>query len=118
MKNLSKQTHSGIIKREAGEITASQPNKVDMIAKGVTTAVTASAIVQAGRGLAGTLVKSPWVMFGLGVAVGVLSAKYSKEIIALSNQAAEEGKGFIARQKEGLKDMLALDQENADTGEE
>jgi hypothetical protein len=94
----------------------SNSSKVEVIAKGVTTAVAATTIVQTGKGVMSSLAKHPLVMFGLGIAAGYLAHKYRKEIISISSKTAEQGKDFVLRQKENLKDLLAEAQE--DTEEE
>ena len=61
-----------------------------------------------------TLARHPLVMFSLGIAAGYMAHKYRKEIISITNKAAEQGKDFVLRQKENLKDLLAETQEDAE----
>lgn len=78
-----------------------------MIAMGVTTGVVATAIVQTGRGVIGTLSRSPLFMFGVGMIAGYYTHKYRKEIISVSRYSAEQSRDFLVRQKENLKEILA-----------
>ena len=89
-------------------------SKVDVIAKGVATAVTATTIVQTGKGVMATLSKHPLVMFSLGIAAGYLTHKYRKEIISITNKTAEQTKDFILRQKENLKEFLVETPEDSE----
>lgn len=110
MKQLSDGNSFEIIKQE--EETNNPPPKIDMIAKGIVTGVVASTIVQTGRGVIGKLVRNPLVMFGCGVATGYFVHKYRKEIVAVSSQAAEQGKDFLLRQKQGIQNLLKTSEEN------
>lgn len=58
-------------------------------------------------GFMSSLAKHPWLVFGLGVAAGVLIYKYRKEIIGATTEAAEKGKDFVLQQKENLEDLVA-----------
>jgi len=88
-----------------GEVMNETP-KFDMLAKGVATGVAATIIVESGKGAIGTLAKNPFVMFSLGFVTGYYAHKYRKEIISLSNKTAEQGKDFVLRQKESMKNWL------------
>jgi hypothetical protein len=92
----------------------SQSSKVEIIAKGVATAVAATTIVQTGKGVMATLAKHPLVLFSLGIAAGYLTHKYRKEIISLTSKTAGETKEFVLRQKENLKDLIAETQEDVE----
>jgi hypothetical protein len=93
---------------------AGHSSKGEMIAKGVATAVAASTIIQTGKGVMTTLTKHPLVMFGLGLAAGFLVHKYRKEIISITSKTAEQGKDFVLRQKENIKDLIAEAQESSE----
>jgi len=116
MNHISAETHSTPIEPGKGQITmdGGQSSKVEAIAKGVTTAVAATTIVQTGKGVMTTLAKHPLVMFSLGIAAGFLVHKYRKEIIAITSKTAEQSKDFVLRQKENLRDLLAETQESAE----
>jgi hypothetical protein len=113
MNHTSTETHSPPI--EPGKVQmaleGSHSSKVEVVAKGVATAVAATTIVQTGKGVMSTLAKHPLVMFSLGIAAGYLAHKYRKEIISITSKTAEQSKDFVLRQKENLKDLLAETQE-------
>ncbi|MGZ8153494.1 MAG: hypothetical protein ACXW0Q_13370 [Methylovulum sp.] len=110
MKYENIESNANLTTQERSEVI-NQPPKVDMLAKGIATGIVASAIVQTGKGVIATLAKSRLVMFGLGFATGYFAHKYRKEIISVINQATEQGKDFVLRQQENLKDLLAKCQE-------
>jgi len=113
MNHISTGTHSTPIepgKRQMA-MEGGHSSKVDVVAKGVATAVAATTIVQTGKGVMSTLARHPLAMFGLGIAAGYLAHKYRKEIISISCKTAEQSKDFVLRQKENLKDLLAEAQE-------
>ncbi len=91
-----------------------QSSKIEVVAKGVATAVAATTIVQTGKGVMTTLARHPFVMFGIGIAAGYLAHKYRKEIISISSKTAEQSKDFILRQKENLRDLIAESMEDAE----
>jgi len=113
MNHISTETQSTPIEPGKGHMAMSggQSSKVEVVAKGVATAVAATTIVQTGKGVMTTLAKHPLVMFSLGIAAGYLAHKYRKEIISISSKTAEQSKDFVLRQKENLKDLLAETQE-------
>jgi hypothetical protein len=86
----------------------------ELVVKGVGTAVTASILIQSGKGIMSTLAKHPIAMLGLGIVSGYLTHKYRKEIILLGNKTAGQSKDFILRQKEHLKDLLAESHEDTE----
>ncbi len=98
--------------KEQMTMVGTQSSKGEMVAKGVATAVAASTIIQTGKGFMNTLAKHPLVVFGLGIAAGVLVHKYRKEIILITSKTAEQSKDFVLRQKENLRDLLAEAQED------
>jgi hypothetical protein len=51
--------------------------------------------------------RHPVITFGLGLAAGYFIHKYRKEIIDAANQAGEQGRDFVLRQKENLADIIA-----------
>jgi hypothetical protein len=53
-------------------------------------------------------------MFSLGIAAGYLTHKYRKEIISVTCKTAEQGKDFVLRQKENIKDLIAEAQESTE----
>lgn len=53
------------------------------------------------------IVKSPLVVFGLGVVAGYYVYKYRKEIISSTNKAVDASKDFVLQQKENLEDLVA-----------
>ena len=89
------------------------PN-LDMLAKGVAVGVGVSIIIHAGKQVVGTLIKNPVVVFGLGFAVGFLARHNRKKIIAVAGSASEQGKAFVLRQKENIKDMFVEADKNPD----
>ncbi|MFZ2172017.1 MAG: hypothetical protein WAW61_20545 [Methylococcaceae bacterium] len=109
MKNISAGTDSTPIEPGKAQMTmeGSQSAKGEVIVKGVATAVAASTIIHAGKGVMTALARHPLVMFSLGVAAGYLMHKYRKKIISVTGKTAEQSKDFILRQKENLKDLLA-----------
>ncbi|WP_022950101.1 hypothetical protein [Methylohalobius crimeensis] len=72
-------------------------------------AVTAG--VTKGGSLMSRLYRHPWLMFGLGVAAGVVVYRYRKEIIATTLQAGEKSRDFVLQQRESLEDIVAESQE-------
>ena len=116
MNHMSANTHSTGIEPGKGQmaIDGGQSSKIEVVAKGVATAVAATTIVQTGKGVMTTLARHPLVMFSLGIAAGYLAHKYRKEIISISSKTAEQSKDFVLRQKEHLKDLLAESMEDAE----
>jgi hypothetical protein len=116
MNHISAETHSTPIDPGKGQMTmeGSHSSKVELIAKGVATAVAATTIVQTGKGVMTTLARHPLVMFSLGIAAGYLAHKYRKEIISITSKTAEQSKDFVLRQKENIKDLLAETQEGVE----
>ena len=94
------------------------PSKDDVaftrVTTGVATAVAASTIMHAGKGVIATLARHPLVLLGLGVAAGYFTHKYRKEIILITCKTAEQSKHFILRQKENLQDLLDESPEESD----
>jgi len=113
MNHISTETHSTPIEPGKAQMAmeGGHSSKVEVVAKGVATAVAATTIIQTGKGVISTLAKNPLVMFSLGIAAGYLAHKYRKEIITISSKTAEQSKDFVLRQKENLKDLLAEAQE-------
>ena len=114
MNQMTSETHSNDVEpgKEQMTMVGTQSSKAEMVAKGVATAVAASTIIQTGKGVMTTLAKHPVVVFGLGMAAGVLIHKYRKEIITITNKTAGQSKDFVLRQKENLRDLLAETQES------
>ena len=82
------------------------------LAKGAAaTGAVATVGAPAGRSFVGRILSHPWVLFGLGVAVGYAVHKYRKEIIESANRAAEKSKDFVLHQRENLEDLVAGSQD-------
>ena len=116
MNHISAETHPNPIDPGKGQITmeGGHSSKVEVIAKGVATAVAATTIVQTGKGVMTTLARHPLVMFGLGITAGYLAHKYRKQIISITSKTAGQSKDFVLRQRENLKDLLAEAQEDTE----
>jgi hypothetical protein len=116
MNHISPQTHSTHVEPGKAQMAmeGSHSSKVEVVAKGVATAVAATTIVQTGKGVMTTLARHPLVMFSLGIAAGYLAHKYRKQIITISSKTAEQSKDFVLRQKENLKDLLAETMEDSE----
>ena len=69
----------------------------------------------AGGGLLKRLSRHPLLMFGLGVAAGILVYKYRKQIIATAVSVGEKGKDAVLQAKESLEDIVAESQEEGET---
>lgn len=106
MRNPSHKIDRNLMTRSPTEPVGESP-RIDRVAKGIATGVAASLIVQTGKSAAGTLVKNPLFVFGVGMLAGYYASKYRKEILSVSRQAARQGSDFIARQKEHLKEFVA-----------
>lgn len=70
----------------------------------------------AGGGLVRRLSRNPLLMFGLGVAAGILVYKYRKEIIAAAVSVGEKGKDAVLQAKESLEDIVAETREEGESG--
>ena len=116
MNHISAETHSTYIEPGKGQMAmeGGHSSKVELVVKGVATAVAATTIVQTGKGVMTTLARHPFVMFSLGIAAGYFAHKYRKEIISITSKTAEQSKDFVLRQKENLKDLIAETQEDAE----
>lgn len=73
------------------------------IAKGT---IVSAALETSGKVMS-KIVKSPVLVFGLGIVAGYFVYKYRKEIIAGTNKAVDAGKDFVLQQKENLEDLVA-----------
>ncbi|WP_333875004.1 hypothetical protein [Methylobacter sp.] len=113
MKHISEQVYSNEMEKDKKKMTVSgaQTSKGELVVKGVATAVAAATIIETGKGVMKTLAKQPLVMFGFGIAAGFLTHKYRKEIILITSKTAEQGKDFVLKQKENIKDLIAESQE-------
>ena len=114
MNNISEGTGSNRIEPGIVQmpIEGSHSSKGELIVKGVVTAVAASTIIHAGKGVMTTLTRHPLVMFSLGIAAGYFAHKHRKKIISITSNTVEQSKDFVLRQKENLKDLLAETQED------
>jgi len=72
--------------------------------------------VGAGGGLVRRLSRHPLLMFGLGVAAGILVYKYRKEIVAAAVSVGEKGKDAVLQAKESLEDIVAETREEGESG--
>jgi len=106
-------TPTGMEQDAARPLLAIDPPKLDMLAKGVVVGLTVSVITHAGKQVVGTLMKNPAVVFGLGFAVGFLARRHRKKIIAVAGTASEQGRAFVLRQQENLKDILFAEDKEA-----
>jgi len=116
MNDISAGTDSNGIEPGIGPvpIEGSHSSKGELIVKGVATAVAASTIIHAGKGVMTALAKHPLVMFSLGIAAGYLAHKHRKKIISITDKTAEQSKNFVLRQKENIKDLFAETEEYAE----
>ena len=91
------------MQQKQGRQTKQGLSLTKQIAKGTV----ASAILETSGKFMSKLVKSPVMVFGLGVVAGYFVYKYRKEIIANTNKAVDVSKDFILQQKENLEDIVA-----------
>lgn len=63
---------------------------------------------------AGRLLRNPWVLLSVGIAVGYMVHKHRKDIIGAANRVAEKGKDFVLQQRENLEDIIAESGESKD----
>ncbi len=91
------------MQQKQGRQTKQGLSLTKQIAKGTV----ASAILETSGKFMSKLVKSPVMVFGLGVVAGYFVYKYRKEIIANTNKAVDASKDFILQQKENLEDIVA-----------
>jgi hypothetical protein len=73
------------------------------IAKGT---VVSAALETSGK-IMSRIVKSPALIFGLGVVAGYFVYKYRKEIISSTTKVVDASKDFVLQQKENLEDLVA-----------
>lgn len=90
-----------------GHMMANMPMMTHGAKGAVVAGVAASAVTHQSGGLMSALSKHPLVVFGLGIAAGVLIHKYRKEIIGSVTRVSEQGKDFVLQQKENLEDIVA-----------
>jgi hypothetical protein len=116
MNHVSEGAHSIPIEPGKGQMAmdGGQSSKIEVVAKGVATAVAATTIVQTGKGVMTTLARHPLVMFSLGIAAGYLAHKYRKQIISITSKTTEQSKDFVLRQKENLRDLIAESMEDSE----
>ncbi|HHJ39031.1 MAG TPA: hypothetical protein ENJ86_06165 [Methylothermaceae bacterium] len=60
------------------------------------------------------LARHPLLVFGLGVAAGIVVYKYRKQIISTAMRAGEKSKDFVLQQKETLEDIVAETKEEGE----
>ncbi len=77
-------------------------------------AVAKGAAATAGGSLMGRLARHPLLVFGLGVAAGIVVYKYRKQIISTAVRAGEKSKDFVLQQKETLEDIVAETKEEGE----
>lgn len=80
----------------------------------VTKAVAKGAAATAGGSLMTRLARHPLLVFGLGVAAGILVYKYRKRIISTAVEVGEKGKDFVLNTKENLEDIVSESQEEGE----
>jgi hypothetical protein len=68
-------------------------------------------MIKTGKDVMTTLARHPLIMFSLGLATGILIHKYRKEIISTASKTADQGRDFVLRQRENIKDLIAEAQE-------
>jgi hypothetical protein len=114
--HVSAGTHSIPIEPGKGQMAmdGGQSSKIEVVAKGVATAVAATTIVQTGKRVMTTLARHTLVIFSLGIATGYLAHKYRKQIISITSKTTEQSKGFVLRQKENLRDLIAESMEDSE----
>jgi hypothetical protein len=115
MNQISKKTQVTGIEPGQMPLTGSHSTTGELVVKGVTTALAAATIIEAGKGVFTKLARHPVIMFSMGITAGFFVHKYRKEIISITSKTAEQSKDYVWRQKELLKDLLA---ETRDTIEE
>jgi hypothetical protein len=81
--------------------------------KQLMTGTIAAATVNTGGKLMVKLVKHPFLVFGFGVAAGILVYRYRKEIITNATKTYDAGKDFVLQQKESLEDIVAETKETS-----
>ncbi|MDD1605769.1 MAG: hypothetical protein LUO95_07210 [Methylococcaceae bacterium] len=91
--------------------------KGDMLAKAIVISVSVSIINHTGKAVFKSLARHSLIVFGLGVTTGYFAHKYRKRLIKAGNQAADESKQFVLRQRENLLDLLAENQDDAEDQE-
>ncbi|MDD5268668.1 MAG: hypothetical protein PHO08_16325 [Methylococcales bacterium] len=108
MNNISEGTGSNSIEPGIGQMSTEGGHsaKGELIVKGVVTAVAASTIIHAGKGVMSALARHPLVMFTLGIGAGYFAHKHRKKIISITSDTVEQSKDFVLRRKENLKDLL------------
>lgn len=89
-------------------------SKSELLVTGVTTGIVATAIIQTGKGVASSLSRHPFILFGVGIATGYLTHKYRKELVSISSKTAKHSKNFVLQQKENIKELIAEAKEDAD----
>ncbi|GAB4254813.1 MAG: hypothetical protein Kow0065_02290 [Methylomicrobium sp.] len=107
-------TNEQSVTKENEDRPVKPPLKGDVLAKSIVTGVAVSSINHTGRSLLGNLIKHPWLVFGFGLTAGYFIGKYRKEIIGLAEQAGDQGKSFVLKQRENLLDLIAESQESSD----
>ncbi len=93
-----------------GEMMHGAGNAAGHIAKGAAVTVT----VKKGGTLMTRLARHPLLVFGLGVAAGIVVYKYRKQIISTAMRAGEKSKDFVLQQKETLEDIVAETKEEGE----
>lgn len=95
----------------AGHMMAALPKHAGMAAMGT---ATVAATTHSGRSALGTLARHPLLVFGLGLAAGILVHKYRKEIILSASSITGKDQDLAQPQKATLEDLVAECQECAE----
>jgi hypothetical protein len=91
------------MKHQHGDNTKQRISLTNQIATGTIV----SAVVATSGKVMNKIIKSPVLVFGLGIVAGYVVYKYRKEIIAGTNKAYDASKDFVLQQKENLEDLVA-----------
>jgi len=54
------------------------------------------------------LSKYPWLVWGVGLIIGIYAHKHRKQIMEISREATHKGKGFAKRQTENLSELIVF----------
>lgn len=91
------------MKQQHGDNTKQSVSLTKQIATGT---LVSAAVATSGK-IMHKIIKSPVLVFGLGIVAGYFTYKYRKEIIASTNKAYDASKDFVLQQKENLEDLIA-----------
>ena len=86
---------------------ASNAKKSASLTKQIAKGTIVSAALETSGKFMSRIVKSPVLVFGLGVVAGYFVYKYRKEIISSTTKVVDASKDFVLQQKENLEDLVA-----------